>query len=312
MGGAVIAFLALIEFRSGFNPYDRLAEFVPILELEEETELGRSGRFRAFGPAQHPIALGAAMVILLPLAFYVARAARTRLWWAPVLLITLGSLATLSRTSVVMLVVVGAVFLWLRPRETKRLWPAAVVLVVVTHFLLPGTLGTMFEGFFPKGGLIAQQQRTAGSCDANARLNDIGPAIDEASKKPLFGYGYATRITGDDDEGKNACVLDNQWLESQIETGLLGTLAWAWLFVRFIRRASREAKADLSDRGWLLASLAASVTAFGIGMFFFDAFAFIQVTLLLFILLGFGSALLREERAIRVARLAPARAPAAG
>ena len=50
-------------------------------------------------------------------------------------------------------------------------------------------------------------------------------------------------------------------------------------------------------RGLLLASLAASVAAYGVGMLTFDAFSFIQVTFLLFILVGLGSALLAERPA---------------
>jgi hypothetical protein len=62
-----------------------------------------------------------------------------------------------------------------------------------------------------------------------------------------------------------------------------------------VRRFGREAKKDDSARGWLLISLAAGICAFGVGMFTYDAFAFIQVTFLLFIFVGLGSALLAER-----------------
>ena len=42
-----------------------------------------------------------------------------------------------------------------------------------------------------------------------------------------------------------------------------------------------------------MAALAASVIAFGVGMLTFDAFAFIQVTFLFFMLLALGAAALR-------------------
>ena len=45
----------------------------------------------------------------------------------------------------------------------------------------------------------------------------------------------------------------------------------------------------------LLASLAAGITAFAVGMFTYDAFSFIQVTFLLFIYVGIGAALLAER-----------------
>ena len=70
-------------------------------------------------------------------------------------------------------------------------------------------------------------------------------------------------------------------------------LSLGWLFVRFLRRMRRAARGDDSPRGWLLVGAAASVAGFAIGMFTYDAFAFIQVTFLLFITLGVGAAALR-------------------
>ena len=49
------------------------------------------------------------------------------------------------------------VFLFLKPTETKKLWPALIPALAVVHFALPGTIGGLKEAFFPKGGLIAQQ-----------------------------------------------------------------------------------------------------------------------------------------------------------
>ena len=40
-------------------------------------------------------------------------------------------------------------------------------------------------------------------------------------------------------------------------------------------------------------AITASVTAYGVAMFTFDAFSFIQVTFILFVVLGLGAALLR-------------------
>ena len=70
-------------------------------------------------------------------------------------------------------------------------------------------------------------------------------------------------------------------------------------FLRAIRRFGGHARRDPSDDGWLCAALAASVATFAIGMFTFDAFAFVQVTLMVFILIALGAA----------AALAPQAAP---
>jgi hypothetical protein len=47
----------------------------------------------------------------------------------------------------------------------------------------------------------------------------------------------------------------------------------------------------------MLAASAASVTAYGVGMFTYDSFSFIQVTFLFFIVLGLGVATLLTSRA---------------
>jgi O-antigen ligase len=186
-----------------------------------------------------------------------------------------------------------------------------IPILVAIHFALPGTLGTFRASFLPSGGLIQEQTRLAVQvdpnvptwCNAAARLKRVKPMLEEVGKKPAFGYGYGTRITGDDNPDANTCVLDDQWLGVLVETGAVGAFAWLWFLLRFVRRVSRTAAGDYSRRGWLLASLGASLVSFLVGMLFFDAFSFIQVTLLAFILIGLGSVVLRlgeadgEERA---------------
>ena len=301
-GGAVLAVLAIIEARIGFNPFDHLTSFVPILRLVADEDLLRGGQTRAFGSAEHPIALGAALVLLAPLAFYLAKATHQRRWWLALIILIMGALATFSRTGVVMFAIGALVFLWLRPIQTWRMWPLVVALLVIVHFAMPGTLGTFRVSFFPEEGLIAEQRSQEGSCTSAGRVADLGPALDEASQKPFVGSGYGTRlVTG---EETNACILDNQWLGTLLETGLLGVLGWLALFWSFIRRAGRAAKADPSPTGWLYVALAASVAAFAVGMFTFDAFSFIQVTFLLFVLLGLGAALLSSQESPAVQRSA--------
>ncbi len=286
VSASVISVFALIESRTGYNPFDHLS-VLPFLEADQVLAIDpRGGRFRALGPAQHPIALGAALVLVLPLAIYLARVRRQRRWWLAVVALALGILAPFARTSVVMLLVVGLVFLWLRPRETKRLWPMLLPVLIVVHFALPGTIGGLKASFFPEGGLIADQSQSVGS-RGQGRIADLSPAMDELSQRPILGQGFGTRVV--DGDNPNAQILDNQWLKSLLETGVVGGFALLWLFWRAIRRLAAVAKADHSERGWLAVSLAASIAAFAFGMITYDAFAFIQVTFLFFILLAFAA-----------------------
>lgn len=292
-GGSVVALLAMVEARFGHNPFTGLDAVLPLVVPDAGEDIIRGSATRAYGPAEHPIALGAALVMLVPLAVYLARTSSAR-WWVPLGVLVLGALATVSRTGGVMLLVICLVFLALKPRETKRLWPLVVPLLVATHFLLPGTLGSLRSAFFPEGGLVAQQREQGVNCDSGGRIADVGPTLDEVGKKPFFGYGYGTRIvTGPE---RNACILDNQWLGTLVELGIVGVLAWLWLFISVLRRLGGKSKDDDSPRGWLLVAASASIIAYAVGMASFDALGFVQVTFLLFVILGLGAAAAAVER----------------
>jgi O-antigen ligase len=109
------------------------------------------------------------------------------------------------------------------------------------------------------------------------------------------GQGFGTNlVTRADVRGPHANILDNQWLGTLLATGAVGLSGWVWFFARAVRRFGRESKRDQTERGWLLASITAGVAAFGVGMLTYDAFAFIQVSFLLFIIVGLGAALMAE------------------
>jgi polysaccharide biosynthesis protein PslJ len=294
-GGAIVAALSIVESWTGYNAFDNLDGVVPLLQHVDAPESSeRGGKLRVMGSAQGSIALGAALAMMLPLAAYLGLRTRRWFWWAASAVLVLGALATLSRTSILMLIVIIVVLLWLRPKQVGRFWPVLLPAVVVVHLLLPGTIGTIRSSFFPEEGLLAQQSENAGS-RGSGRVADLGPALDEFSQTPIFGQGYGTRLTGRDKQ--NAQILDDQWLKTLLETGLVGAFAWLWIFSRSIRRLARAAKEDHSPDGLLFVAFAASITAFAIGMVLFDAFAFIQVTFILFILLALGSvALTARER----------------
>jgi O-antigen ligase len=248
--------------------------------------------------------------MLVPLAIYLARRTRTKIWWTAALLLVLGSLATISRTGILMILVILVIYARLFPAYTRRLWPLLIPALVVIHVALPGSLGTVKESFFPKGGLIAEQQEGAGT-RGSGRVADLGPGLVEASRTPLLGQGYGSRVI---DKGplQNAPILDDQWLETLLETGGLGVATWLWLFVSFVRRMLRRAREDIdSPDAWLYAALGSGIASFAFGMMFYDAFAFIQVTFLAFVLIAFGAILLERPHGRAAAAPAVHGSPAA-
>jgi hypothetical protein len=316
---AVVGVLSVYEWRTGSNVFNHLRTIFPFLQLNtvpnpkaDITGFTRGGRLRVFASAEHPIALGAALLMVTPLSVYLALKTHRWYWWLAGALISLGALATVSRTGIIMLVVIVFVYLWLRPRQTLRFWPAIVPALLLVHFALPNTLGILKSSLFPSGGLktlAVEQGSQAGS--TSGRLAKVGPTLDEVSGDPLFGVGFGSQVLSSNTGNGNAVppsfdalgrpiprarILDDQWLGTLLETGFVGVIAWILLFGRFIRRLARAAKDDTSVRGWLLVGLTGSVAAFTVSMLFYDAFAFIQVVFVLFILLGLSAVLLRQEK----------------
>ena len=309
-----VALSALVESRTHFNVFNHLHPLLPGMQYNNpalaagltEEYLNRSGVMRVYASSAHPIELSAVLVMVVPLAVYLAKTTGQRRWIVSILLCTLGSFATLSRTGIIMLLVSGLVFLWLRPVETRRIWPYVVPAFLAVSIALPHTVGSFYSAFFPAGGLVAEQDQKNTGTDDGGRLTDIGPSLAEYSMKPLLGQGFGSRISqrlGVVNSVKTtARILDDQWLSSLLETGAVGVVGLLWLFVRTIRRLVRRAKADDGPEGWLATALAASLYAFAVAMLTFDAFGFIQVTILTFLLLGLASSLVSGDGAARAAR----------
>ena len=292
LGAAALGTLGVVEWKTGTNVFNDLQQLMPfIAPIGDDLETFRAGLNRAYGSAQHPIAYGAALALVLPISVVLAFRRRRPVWFVCAALIILGSLASVSRTSVVMLAVSAVVLAVLKPQAARQALPFALPLLVAIQLALPGTFATTKALFLPEEGLVEQQaEASAGS----GRVASLGPAIDEASEHPFFGRGFGTRLVGSDPRA-NSIILDDEWLTTTLEIGLVGAIAWLWIFWRFCGRAMRAAREGDDDRHWLLAALAASVASFAVGMVFFDAFSFIQVTLIMIVLLGIGAVLLRQE-----------------
>jgi polysaccharide biosynthesis protein PslJ len=323
--GSAVGFAAVVERQLHYNVFDHLHRVLPFLSYATSatlTALMRGGNARAVASAGHPIELSNEMAMLLPLAIYLAIRRRQRRWWVAIAALLGGDLATGSRTGVLGLVVMLIVFLCLRRRETLRCWPALIPIVVVAHVLVPGSLGGIWEGFFPKGGLLAQQSQTftgaGGQTVLASRGSRWGPELQAfaAQGDPWFGQGYATRVVGRTSLSgtgpttryaaaaaggavtmgtghDNAIVLDDQWLDTLLETGVLGVAGWMWLLGSVVRKLGRRAKVERgTPEGWLPVAIAAATASFTVSVFTYDAFGFVQAMVVLYLLIAIGSVIL--------------------
>ncbi|HWH96192.1 MAG TPA: O-antigen ligase family protein, partial [Baekduia sp.] len=298
-GATVVGLLAVVEEWAGYNFFDHLQQYVSILRFQGVPYTTDRGGVRAYASAQHPIAMGAALILVLPLGIYLAHSTRKKRWWLACGLLVLGALATKSRTAIIMIVVILVVLSILKPVEARRLVPKMVIpLLLVAHVAMPGTLGTLKSTIFPSGGIVNAETNADVSWHSNygkGRIGEWGPALQEWQLTPLFGQGAGTRVSDLEDPKMNAPILDDQWLWSLLELGVFGVVALLWFFVAAIRRFGGLARRDPTENSWLLTGLAASTTAYAVGMLTFDAFNFVQVTMMMFLIVALGVAALRSE-----------------
>ena len=296
-GTAAVSVFAVVEQRTTFNIFDHVAKVLPLMQFNGSVETERVGIIRAVASSGHPIELGVLLALALPLGLALGFGSGRR-WWIPTIILAVGVVSTVSRTPILVLVATLIVLVWLRPRDMKRLLPLVVPLLVVVKLAVPGSVATLKNAFFPEGGLAAEQAAVYREADpllAGGRLSQLRPMLDEGSRTPVLGQGFATRQTGFDNPLRNAPILDNQWLGLFLEMGVVGVVGWAALIVGSGRRLGRASRRRAGPDGWLFSGLAAAIAGFGVGMFTFDSFAFIQVTFVFWILISLGGSLLLAD-----------------
>jgi hypothetical protein len=306
-GVAFIAVFAVIEQRTGFNIFDHVRIVLPVLQFDGGGLQFRYGLIRATGSADHPIALGVLFAMVFPLGLALAKS-RSTAWWIPSSLILIGVLASGSRTAFLALITSGIALLWLRPRDIRPLLPLAIPMLIVIKIAAPGSIATLKNSFLPSSGqgLIASQRTLAADPTLISGRANFKPRLIEGMRRPIFGQGVGTRQTGEDNPLRNAPILDNQWLGTFLDIGLLGVVGWVWLMFRVVRRLGRLARTRGSPYGLLAASFVASITGFGVAMFTYDTFAFIQETLILWILFALAATLIAVHPETRASPTEPA------
>ena len=309
LGGSIVAVAAIYEGRSYHNYFNDLGDWIPLLDYQgREAEDLRAYRLRVRASAQHPIALGAALAMCVPLALYLARRAATRarcwLWILVGFVLLTGSLSSLSRTVVVMLVAMTALALWIRPREVLRLWPVLVAVPLLVPLVAPGTLRTLYAALRPSDGLVAEQQTRAGE-QGSGRIADLEPGLRLWLESPVLGPGPGTAFARDGTEPldpalrrqdedpanpatKSGIIFDNQYMFSLVTVGLVGLAAVVWFVWGTVMKLTRAARQRLDEPGDVLAACAVSSLGFAVGMLTYDTFAFIQVTLIFFVIAALG------------------------
>jgi hypothetical protein len=208
----------------------------------------------------------------------------------------MGALVTVSRTVVAMAIVMTFVGLLVRPVQVMKYWPVLLVLPALAHFAAPGTLGALYKSIFPEEGLAADLQGRAG-LGGSGRLADLAPGFDLWRESPLVGHGLGFVATTAAPVAEGATqgatgfqiIFDNQYMATLVSLGALGLIAAIWVVwgaaFKLGIAARRHREGPEAD---LVAACALSCFGFATAMLFFDAFAFVQVTIVFFIIAAVG------------------------
>jgi len=291
---AVVAAIGFYDFFAATNIADSI--HIPGLQssVAAVTTLDRGAFTRPRATTAQPLEFAGMLAILLPFAIQqaldpVRRHLHVLRRWAPVVLMAGALPLSVSRTSIIGLLIVAVVMV---PRwKPARRWAAIGVMtasVAVFKVLIPGLIGTIT-------GLFASFLSNSDS-STQARTVKYSAIVPYLKEHPLFGRGFGT-FTPD-----LYFFTDNQYMLGLAEMGVLGLIALLTLFVTGIHQGGairRLARTD-SDRELGQAFFASSLVALVISATF-DSLSFPMFAGMYFLMLGAGASYLgfiRREAAV--------------
>lgn len=294
--GSVVAAIGFYDFFAATNIADSL--HIPGLQtsVAQVSVMDRGAFTRPRATTAQPLEFAGMLAILLPFAVQqaldpVRRHLPVPRRWGPVALMAGALPLTVSRTSIIGLLLVALVMV---PRwKPARRWTAIGVMtasVAVFKVLIPGLIGTIT-------GLFASFLSNSDS-STQARTVKYSAIVPYLKEHPLFGRGFGT-FTPD-----LYFFTDNQYMLTLAEMGVLGFVALLVLFVTGIHHggAVRRLARTESDRELGQAFFASSAVALVISATF-DSLSFPMFAGMFFLILGAGSSYLgfaRREAAAAV------------
>jgi O-antigen ligase len=285
LGASAVAAIAFLQYFTDLDiaSYIRLPGFKAT--SHEAFVYERDGIDRVAGTARHPIEFGLAMAAVLPIAMHFVAHARTalaRFGGGVASLLIAGALPlALSRSAALSFALAALIVVPTWP--ARRRWRVAAVLAV----LLVG-LQLAAPQILPQlGGLLSTAEGT-GSLETRGRATDV--AFELINDKPIFGHGFSAAF-------ESPVIIDNQFLITTIETGVIGLLALLTAIGLgfFSARRARLMSTDPSTRD-LAQCVMALIAAIALGGFGLNIVRFPMTAGILFVGIGVAGALLRFER----------------
>lgn len=276
-GGAFCGVVAALQYWISLDVATYLRELPGFsINAVDPGIASRAGLNRVSGTSVYPIELGVVAGMLLPLAIYVAiydTDRRPRRRWVPVGLIALAIPASVSRSAVISVAVGLGVLVVLMPARQRLVALCALPFTLAAVFMAaPGVIRTLLNFF------------GAGTADPSvaARVTDYPLVERYLEHAPLFGRGGWTYFAD------NALdILDNQFLKTAIELGVVGVVALtAFLLVPAISALVARRRSTDPELRLLCAALAGAGLAAFACSFTFDSLSYPMFTGLYALIIG--------------------------
>lgn len=295
--GACLAAMGILQFFTGLD----VVSILHLPGLQANSDLGglyvRAGFRRISGTATHSIEFATVLGMLLPLAAHFALSAVGRRWWAWLqFLVILAALPlTVARSGAIALLL-GVVFAVLVASKSQRL-----------KFLLIAPLAALVFRLFVPGlyGAIGNLFADAGNDNSiSGRTQDFQAVEAFFAQSPLIGRGLNTFIP------TIYRTLDNQYLATAVEAGIIGVIALiAFFVVPFVSALIAGAGARDRFAQTQALAIAAGLASAAVLAATFDFFSFPMAFGTLCLLVGAAGGAWRVHRA--EAALAPGGRPRA-
>ena len=289
VAGSIVGLIGIFQYYTGFDitRYLQIPGLVPRVDIT--TLLTRNGLNRPSSTATQPIEFGVVMAMLLPIALQQAISVTRKgqrneqlRRWAPVILIALGMMMSVSRSGILGAAVAMLFLLptWNRMRRITAI--VAIVLgLIAVKVAAPGLIHTFLTYF---GQLFGNTNPYA---TALARTNDYAYVFPFVQQRPLFGMGFGTFTP------ILYIFTDNTYLKSLAEIGVVGVAALLVLYFSGLhcasvgRRRTQDEQRRETGQG-LVASIVVGIVASAT----FDSLSFPMFSGVFFLIMGAAAAYL--------------------
>jgi O-antigen ligase len=257
------------------------------------TTVIRNDVARPAGLAANPLELSAVMSLAVPFAVLLVFSSRrwlARIWFLGCsLLIGLGVVLSISRTGVLSAAVVLFVALLANLRR-PRIVLAGLVAVAVLGFTVARLVPHSVQS-------LTEQLSKDGDSDPSlaTRLQDYQELDDLLGPHPWLGRGPQAITTYVSRDG-TSMILDNQYLLSIAETGVIGLAAMVVVILTTAAAAERRIRDDRGEQGLFTAVLGATL-AFAVMAATFDVLRFSQASAIFMVIVGLTATRSRPARA---------------